>query len=87
MLVLLLTGCSAATSRANEDPDITTRVKIALLGDAQLGARRLDVSTFQGVVTLSGTVRSNDEAARAASIARRVQGVREVKSELRVGGG
>ena len=87
LLALLLSACGAATIDTNEDPDITTQVKIALLGDAQLGARRLDVKTFQHVVTLGGTVRSDAEAAQAIAIARRVRGVRDVKSELKVGGG
>ena len=64
----------------------TTRVKIALLSDARVGALRLDVKTFQGVVTLGGTVRAGADAQHAIAIARRVSGVRDVKSDLKVEG-
>lgn len=59
-------------------------MKIALLADPDLGARRLDVSTLNGIVTLSGTVTSPADASRAAAIAKRVHGVRAVKSELKI---
>jgi hyperosmotically inducible periplasmic protein len=66
---------------------ISTKVKIELLADPQLGGLRLDASTLNGVVTLSGTVPSQADADRAAAAARRVPGVRDVKSELKVAGG
>jgi osmotically-inducible protein OsmY len=37
-----------------------------------------------GVVTISGSVRSQAEAARAIELARGVTGVREVKSALQI---
>jgi osmotically-inducible protein OsmY len=64
---------------------ISTRVKIELLADPQLGALRLDASTLNGVVTLSGAVPSQADADRAAAAARRVPGVRDVKLQLKVG--
>lgn len=82
--VALLSACAATTSRTTDDATTTTRVKIALLSDARVGGLRLDVTTFQGVVTLSGTVKSDADAQHAVAIARRVSGVRDVKSELRI---
>ena len=64
---------------------LSTQVKIELLSDATLGALRLGVSTLDGVVTLTGTVPSQAEAARAAAAAKHVHGVRAVKSELKIG--
>ena len=86
ILVLLLAGCGATTSRTNDDLTTSTQVKIALLSDARLGALRLDVRTFQGVVTLAGTVRSPADEAHAIVLAKRIQGVREVRSQLKVEG-
>ena len=86
VLILLLTGCAARTSNTNDDATMTTRVKIALLNDARVGGLRLDVKTFQGVVTLSGTVRSTTDEQAAIAAARTIQGVREVKSELKIEG-
>jgi hyperosmotically inducible protein len=83
-LVLLLSGCAAKTSATTDDASISTRVKIALLSDSQVGSLRLDAKTFQGVVTLSGTVRSQAEADQAIAVARKIKGVRDVKSELRI---
>jgi hyperosmotically inducible protein len=84
LLFVLLTGCAATTSRTNDDLTTSTQVKIALLSDAQVGGLRLDVKTFQGVVTLAGTVRSPADEARAVMLAKRIQGVRDVKSELKL---
>ena len=84
IFVLFLTGCAARSSKSNDDATMTTRVKIALLNDAQVGALRLDAKTFQGVVTLSGTVRSQAEVDQAIAAARKINGVRDVKSELRI---
>lgn len=82
--LLLLTAC--APHAPADDLTISTQVKIELLADPELGARRLDVSTLDGIVTLSGTVASPADADRAAAMAKRVHGVRGVKSELKIGG-
>jgi osmotically-inducible protein OsmY len=84
ILVMLLTGCGATTSRTNDDQTTSTQVKIALLNDAQVGGLRLDVKTFQGVVTLAGTVRSAADEQHAIALAKRIQGVRDVRSQLKV---
>jgi hyperosmotically inducible protein len=84
LLLVLLSGCSGVTSGTTDDLTITTQVKIALLGDATLGAMRLDVKTFQGGVTLSGAVRSDADGRRAIALARKVHGVRGVTSELTI---
>jgi len=83
-LVLLLAAC--APHKPADDLTISTKVKIELLADPQLGALRLDASTLNGVVTLSGTVPSQADADRAVAAAKRVAGVRGVKTQLKVGG-
>lgn len=85
------TGCGAAARRPSfassfDDAMITVGVKTALLNDPGIGTLKIDVHTTQGVVTLSGTVNSREEEAAAIELARKVQGVREVKSELRIEG-
>jgi predicted small secreted protein len=81
---LLLTACGATTRGANDDMTISTRVKIALLNDRQLGPLRIDARTFQGVVTLTGTVPSPTDEQRAIAVARTVRGVKDVKSEMKI---
>jgi hyperosmotically inducible protein len=84
VLVVLLSACAATTSRTADDATVSTQVKIALLNDSQLGILRLDARTFHGVVTLSGTVRSQAEADRAVAAAKKMPGVRGVTSELKI---
>jgi len=62
-------------------------VKIEFLADPVLGALRLDASTLNGVVTLSGTVPTQMDVDRALAAAKRVPGVRGTKSELKIAGG
>jgi hyperosmotically inducible protein len=81
---LLLPACGATTRATKDDASISTQVKIALLNDPQVGALRLDARTSQGVVTLSGTVRSRAEADAAIGATRRVAGARQVASELKI---
>ena len=85
VLVLLLAGCGAATSATKDDASISTRVKIELLNDPQVAQYRIDAKTFQGVVTLTGSVKTQAEADKAIATARKAIGVKDVKSELKVG--
>lgn len=95
-LVLALVVASAACggSRAGIDTAVTTsrfnaseliaRVKTALLNDKELGARRIDVHAVDGDITLAGRVASAAERDRAVHLARGVEGVRSVRSELHI---
>jgi hyperosmotically inducible periplasmic protein len=81
---LLLTGCGKTVARRIDDATITTRVKTALLNDPDVGGLRIDVDTFEGVVTLSGQVKTAVERDRALAVARKINGVSDVKSSLQV---
>ena len=63
---------------------ITVRVKTAFINDPVVGAARIDVETFKGVVTLSGRVKSKDEETKALDLARTIKGVTDVKSTLQI---
>jgi len=71
-----------AVGGAMDDANITARVKTVLLNDTQVVATKIEVSTAAGVVTLSGSVKSKADEARAIQVARTVTGVRDVKSTL-----
>jgi hyperosmotically inducible protein len=86
LLLCAAGGCGASTSATHDDASISTRVKIALLNEPEVGPLRIDARTFQGVVTLSGTVRSQADVDRAIAAARHIAGVKDVKSELKIGG-
>jgi osmotically-inducible protein OsmY len=95
LLILLLVapplvaacGSTRIVNTAPDDATITARVKTVLLNDPQIGATKIDVSTSKGVVTVSGTVKSQAEEARAVQLAHQVAGVRDVRSTLQVTGG
>lgn len=71
------------TSRFNTT-ELIARVKTALLNDEIVGLRRIDVHAVDGDVTLSGRVASTEERDRAVSIARAVEGVWSVRSDLQI---
>ena len=83
-LVLATAACGKTVGQAIDDTTITTRVKTAMLNDESVGGLRIDVDTFNGVVTLSGRVKSPDERQRAVTLARSVSGVTEVKDALQI---
>jgi hyperosmotically inducible protein len=78
------TACGKTVSETIDDATITARVKTALLNDPQVGATKIDVDTTNGIVTLSGTVKSQAEAARALELTRLAAGVKDVRSTLQV---
>lgn len=69
-----------------DDATITARVKTVLLNDKEINATKIDVNTSGGVVTMSGSVKSQAEVDRAVQLTRSVEGVKDVKPNLRVGG-
>jgi len=67
------------------DTWITTKVKSTFAGDKKLKGSDIHVDTdHNGVVVLSGFVKSDLARAHAVAVARDTKGVREVKDELRL---
>jgi len=81
---LLVVACGKTVGETIDDATITTRVKTAFINDPAVGAMRIDVDTFKGVVTLSGRVKSKEEETKAIALARSVKGVTDVKSTLQI---
>lgn len=75
-------ACGKSVGETIDDATITTRVKTALLNDPNVGGLRIDVDTTMGVVTLSGVAKTPTEEQQAVAIARRIPGVKDVKSTL-----
>jgi len=76
--VVFAIGC------AQSDPGITTSVKTQLIADDQVKARNITVETRDGIVTLTGTVQSPAEQAKALQIARNTKGVSSVVDHLAI---
>ena len=84
VLLVPMIGCGKTVGETIDDATITTRVKTAFVNDPTVGALRIDVDTFKGVVTLSGRVKSKQEEAQAIALAKKIRGVVDVKSTLQI---
>ena len=78
-MVLATAGCGSGA-----DAGITSRVKHAISKEPALKGTTVSVSTEEKVVHLKGTVKSRDERAMLIAVARKVEGVKGVKSDLTV---
>lgn len=67
---------------ATADAAITGAVKSKLLGDTKVGGLDIDVDTNNGVVTLTGKVKTAAERAEAIRLARTTTGVKNVVNKL-----
>lgn len=95
-VAVLVTGCNRAepvvavvaapvtTTVGTEIDDtvITTKVKSALLGDADIKGLDIKVETRKGIVLLSGFVDSQVQMDRAVSVVRAVEGVKGTESGM-----
>jgi len=66
------------------DVATTSEIKAKLLTDDIVPSRNVKVETSDGVVQLSGTVKSQAQSERAESIAKAIDGVKSVKNDLAV---
>jgi hyperosmotically inducible protein len=80
----LSASCGKTVAARVDDASVTTRVRTALLNDPEIKAQSISVDTVQGVVTLSGNVRTAQERDKAVAVARRASGVADVKSALQI---
>jgi hyperosmotically inducible protein len=74
----------AAVADATANARTTAAIKAKLLKEERLTALKIDVDTNDGVVTLSGTVSSFEDVARAMNLAMETDGVHRVISTLQV---
>jgi len=72
----------APSSQPVSDAAITAAVKSKLLADTTVGGLKINVDTRDGVVSLSGPVKSQTEKDTALRIARETSGVRDVLDNL-----
>jgi osmotically-inducible protein OsmY len=91
--VLALAACASrnepetgrTTGEFTSDAALTAKVKSQIATD--VGARTaaaINIETYRGVVQLTGFVDSRDQASKAEAAAKKVDGVRSVKNDVRV---
>lgn len=77
------TGAGNASGAVSET--VTTgKIKAAIAADSAMKDSDISVTTKDGVVTLSGTVKSQDQVAIATNLAQRQEGVQRVESNIQV---
>ena len=89
-LVIIGTSLAACASSAEkrsageylDDKTISAKVKTDLAEDPITKASEIDVTTYNGVVELSGFVSTKESIKRAEDIARNVKGVKSVENNL-----
>lgn len=84
---LTATGCSVARDQQTvgsyiDDAGITAKVKAELLGSKETSAAAVKVDTMDGIVQLSGFVKTAEQRDAAVAIARKVANVRGVKNDI-----
>src|SRR5438874_13543534 len=83
--LLFAAGC-ASTGGGDyfTDAKTTTKVKTAIYNEPELKVMAVHVSTADGVVTLSGTVKTKAERNKVTQVARKVEGVKQVKNDISI---
>src|SRR5580765_1315066 len=78
---------SETTGQYIDDATVTAKVKTAIASDVGVkAAANVNVETYRGVVQLSGFADSDAQASKAVAAAKKVNGVRSVKNDLRIKG-
>lgn len=81
---MVLAGSAMSAEAQTGDAWITMKTKIALLTADNVRSIGLNVDTADGVVTLHGKVASDAEKQKATTVAKGIEGVKEVKNLLQV---
>jgi len=81
---LIEVGRSHKETAPGTDVALVAAVKAKLTADPDVAAVNIDVDAENGVITLSGTVKSSAARQEAERLARSVDGVRGVHNELKV---
>ncbi len=88
VIFLISAACATPAGRSAgqvvDDGTITTEVKAKLLADSLLKGVAVSVQTFEGQVTLTGAVDTNEQRAKAENIAKGVKGVKKVNNLLEI---
>ena len=81
-------GKNETSGQYLDDATVTAKVKTAIASDVGVkAATNVNVETFRGVVQLSGFADSEDQASKAVQAAKKVNGVRSVRNDIRVKSG
>lgn len=88
LALALATGCASfddwSGAPLTADERVAAQAMDAIRGDSSLGAGSVSVDVFRGVATVSGVVESHADRVRVLRIVDDLDGVNEVRDELKV---
>ena len=84
LLGLLFAASVVMADNKVSDDVIYDQVRVKLAGDRDTGGDAIEVKVHEGVVELSGRVRSDTAKSKAEKIAKKVKGVVKVVNQLKV---
>ena len=84
----LFTGCASMTGRTAgeyiDDASITTQANAIIIKEPDAGYWKIDVSSTNGNVVLAGFIHDRSAEERIVAKIRQINGVKSVKSNLKV---
>ncbi len=89
MSLLVASGCASSRTKESageyvDDAAVTASVRSALIGDSEIKSNDINIETYRGNVQLSGFVNNQTQIDRAVAVARKQNGVKAVKNDLRI---
>lgn len=89
LIAAVLAACAGSPTREStgeylDDTLITSKVKARFVESKDVSAAAVNVETFKGIVQLSGFANSAGERMKAEELARGVEGVKQVKNDIRL---
>jgi hyperosmotically inducible periplasmic protein len=82
--LIVVFAVGVAKAAVMTDAWVTVKTKVSLMTTEGISTRNLNVDTVNGIVTLHGKVATEAEKAKAESVARGIEGAKEVKNLLQV---
>jgi len=77
-------GMTQKAAVAVDDSVITAKVKSALVSDKEVSAMKINVTTKQGVVILTGSVPSAEAGDHVIKMVAAIEGVKDIQNQLQV---
>lgn len=86
-LIASFLGCAATPERDStgqffDDSVVTAKVKAAIVEEPTLKVFQINVTTYHGIVQLSGFVDKAENVEKASEVTKKVAGVTEVRNDL-----
>ena len=83
-LCLLLVFAAFAADDPVTDDTLYDQVRIRIANDREIGGGRIDVKVTEGVVELTGKVKTPKHKERAEKLTKKVKGVKNVVNRIQV---